>query len=115
MPVERKINLTNYASEIANELTLLVATEAVTEAKSRVRVDFGQLKGSITREQLSNAKYIIYSNVEHAAAQEYGIPEIPNYGFTPYLRPGAQVAGSDKSISRNLKIAERIAVNRSKT
>lgn len=55
------------------------------QAKSRVRVDTGQLKGSISHKTNKDA-VSIFTPVEYGIYQEFGVSGRP-YTFRPYLRP----------------------------
>jgi phage gpG-like protein len=81
---------------------LLNKAEAVgiTQARLLARKDTGILANSIEEKRRTDDTREYGSNVDYAAAQEYGLAEKgkPNYGYTPYLRPSA------------LKIIQRIAV-----
>jgi len=59
------------------------------DAKRLVRVDTGRLRNSIDTIRQPLIRYI-GSSVVYAAAQEFGRPDLPHYGYTPYLRPAAR-------------------------
>jgi len=59
------------------------------DAKRLVRVDTGLLRASIDTIPQSLVRYIGSGKV-YAAAQEFGRPDLPNYGYTPYLRPALE-------------------------
>ena len=60
------------------------------DAKRLVRVDTGRLKNSINILKRGRFARSIGTSVEYAAAQEFGRPDMPRYGYTPYLRPAAR-------------------------
>jgi hypothetical protein len=76
-----------------------------TQALYLVPVDNGDLKKSITavyqtqksgdgwflNAPISKNEGIVGSNLEYAAAVEYGRPDMPNYPAQPYLRPSAEL------------------------
>jgi len=59
------------------------------DAKRLVRVNTGLLRASIDTIPRPLTRYI-GSHKEYAAAQEFGRPDIPRYGYTPYLRPALE-------------------------
>ena len=59
------------------------------DAKRIVRVDTGALKSSINTLKIPNGR-AVGSGKEYAAAQEFGRPDLPQYGYTPFLRPAVR-------------------------
>jgi hypothetical protein len=59
------------------------------DAKRIVRVDTGLLRASIDTIPRPLTRYV-GSHKEYAAAQEFGRPDLPRYGYTPYLRPALE-------------------------
>jgi hypothetical protein len=61
------------------------------EAQNRVRVDSGNLKSKIEVVEPAHATgdgasgQFGVEGVAYALAQEFGRPDLPRYGFTPYL------------------------------
>jgi len=83
--------------------TAIMAAAGViqTDAKVRVRKLTGNLARSIHTEPLGTGA-VVGTDVVYAAAQEFGRPDLPNYGYTPYLRP---------AVDQNLaKIEQTIAL-----
>jgi len=88
------LNVTNVQQKIKNTVSAPKLENALDksaflverDAKHRVRVDTGRLKNSIDiiRKPLERR---IGTSVQYAAAQEFGRPDMPRYGYTPYLRP----------------------------
>jgi hypothetical protein len=70
---------------------------AVSEAKGRVRVDSGELQSAIDVLEPAHMTgggatgQFGVEGVAHALAQEFGLPDLPHYGFTPYLRPSFDI------------------------
>jgi hypothetical protein len=89
--------------QVAEEVVLRTTEKAATYAKYYVAKDTGALEQSITpvHEGLTGA---IYSIVDYAVEQEYGNPESPKK-FTPYMRPAAQVAGSQTEVDKSMAAA----------
>ena len=59
-------------------------------AKRIVRVSTGRLKASINIKRAKLTRKI-GTSVVYAAAQEFGRPDIPRYGYTPFLRPAMRL------------------------
>lgn len=76
------------------------------EAQNRVRVDSGNLKSKIDVVEAGHdtgdgaSGQFGVEGVAYALAQEFGRPDLPRYGFTPYLRPSQDIESK--------KLAERI-------
>jgi hypothetical protein len=100
------MRLKNIPDEVAEEVVKRTVEKASTIAKQFVRVDLGNLKGSITP-QTEGLKGEVYSESDYSLTQEFGDPSKPNYGFTPYLRPAASVAGSQAEVDKSTKAAMR--------
>lgn len=56
-----------------------------------VRKDTGALANSIERELLDSRNARWFTNLPYNTAQEFGLPTKPSYGFTPYMRPSADL------------------------
>ena len=100
-----------FTKEFTEKFAQLTAADTVNAAKRFVRVDTGNLRNSITLDEPGAGRYEVYTNEVYAAAQEYGRPDLPNYGFTPYMRPGlAEAIGNARANARQAsKIAARKA------
>lgn len=67
------------------------------EAQNRVRVDSGNLQSKIAVVEPAHDTgdgaegQFGVEGVAYALAQEFGRPDLPRYGFTPYLRPSADI------------------------
>ena len=100
-----KINfrMKDLPGKIAEEVVLRTTEKAATYAKVYVAKDTGTLEQSITpvHNGLTGA---IYSIVDYAVEQEYGNPDNPKK-FTPYMRPAAQVAGSQSEVDKSMVAA----------
>lgn len=107
------INLKKYGLAFADRLAQLAAAEAKNKAQEIVAKESTALVSSIKIIREHAAGYMVYSETEYAAAQEWGLPDVPNYTFTPYMRPAAswaeQPAQMQKYITRAEEAALRIA------
>lgn len=81
-----------FVDVFADKLGQSVAITARNEARRNARVDTGNLRNSIRADKTGESEREVSANTEYAAAQEWGRPDLPNYGFTPYMRPGAKEA-----------------------
>jgi HK97 gp10 family phage protein len=79
------------------------ALPVMNAAKVLVRKRTGTLARSIHIEGAGN-EVTVGPNVVYAAAQEFGRPDMPNYSYTPYLRPAMDnnVAAATAAMSRAL-------------
>ena len=91
---------------------LIRATNLVqSTAKTLVRVDTGNLRGSITKNVDSSSLIgTVSTNSEYALAQEFGRKDLPKYGFTPYMRPGLN--DNKKNIEKIFIDEERKAIDK---
>lgn len=109
--VQFNIDLTKFPGVLADRIAQGVAVYIRIEAKKKVRVAERDLQNSIQTEGRGGS-YVTFSETPYAAAQEFGRPDLPNYGFTPYMRPSAAEAATDnvvREIARRAEIAaERI-------
>jgi hypothetical protein len=99
-------NFERYAIGFTRRVVQGVAAAAANAARRFVRVDTGTLRSSISTDTRASTPFEaeVSAETEYAAAQEYGRPDLPRYGYTPYMRPGAKEA-NDKIP----EIAERAA------
>lgn len=93
-----------FTVELAEATAQFAGVECRKEARKNVRVDTGDLRNSIRFEQVERGIYEVSANTEYAAAQEYGRPDLPRYGYTPYLRPAAKT-----TVDRLPELAKRAA------
>jgi hypothetical protein len=112
--------LKNLPQEVAEEVVKRTVEKAATIAKQFVRVDLGNLKGSITPES-RGTNGVIYSESDYSLAQEFGMPggrnnQVENtvpagggngYTFSPYMRPAATIAGSQEEVDKSTTAAMR--------
>lgn len=84
-----------FVNVFADRIGQRVAVEVRKRARAIVRVDTRELRNSIRVENLGNGVREVSSNTDYAAAQEYGRPDLPRYGFTPYMRPAAKEVNDD--------------------
>lgn len=82
----------SFLLKTAELTTRRVTAEAKNQAKKNVRVKTGNLRNTIIGEKVSKLKGAVYTDEDYATSQEYGRPDIPAYGFTPYFRPAAKAA-----------------------
>jgi len=104
---DTRFDFRGYAVEFADRIGWLTGITVRKAAKSFVRVDTSALRNSIRLDRVSETENVVSANTEYAAAQEYGRPDLPNYGYTPYFRPAAK-EGKDK-LEENVKKAARLA------
>lgn len=118
--VQINLNMKKYGLTFADRMAQLAAAEVVTKAREYVAhpssqhpYSQGDLRNSIKQIREGFAKYLPYAETEYARAQEWGRPDLPNYTFTPYMRPAAawakQAAQMQKYITRAEEAALRIA------
>lgn len=100
-----KINfkLKDIAQSVSEEVVLRTVEKATYYAKIYVAKDTGALEQSITplHQGLTGA---VYSVSDYAVEQEFGNPESPKK-FTPYMRPAAQLAGSQPEVDKSFQAA----------
>jgi hypothetical protein len=96
-----------FARVFGDSILQLTGVTVRKVARDTVRVDTSALRNSILLDKVGADAIEVSANTEYAAAQEYGRPDLPNYGFTPYMRPGAQ-AGVDE-LEENARKAANIA------
>lgn len=106
------IDLGSFPTEYSDALLQLAAAKTRNLAKRFVRFKTHNLQNSIRADRVSDEEYVVSSDVEYALAQEYGRPDLPNYGFTPYMRPAAQEV--KRLLPELAKQAERSAIQRAK-
>jgi hypothetical protein len=108
------IKLPVYSKEIARIMAPAVAFDIKSRASRIARKAFGTLRASIQVQKLSADHWEVYSSLAYAAAQEWGRPDLKNYGFTPYMRPATDDTTSQGNLNRLVKEAEKVARSRSK-
>jgi len=108
------IDLPEYAIHLADKVAQLANVEVRNLAKQKVRRRSKRLLNAIRTEKIGYASYQTVAETPYAAAQEYGRPDLPRYGFTPYMRPSAQEAGTPEKIQKYLKQAEEAAKMKAK-
>ncbi len=77
-------------------MVMLTGAEIRNEARKLVRLDTTQLRNSIRFDMFGNDRGEVSANTPYAAAQEWGRPDLPRYGFTPYMRPSAATVVNEK-------------------
>lgn len=112
--VDINLDLKKYGAVIADKVAQLVNADVKNKARGKVRVRSGRLRNSIRVDKLGAGNYITLAETPYALAQEYGRPDLPNYGFTPYMRPAAHEAGQEGNINKAVKQAEIVAEMKAK-
>jgi len=112
--VEIFLDLSKFGDILADNVTQRVAADVKNKARRNVRVDTGRLRNSIRVDGVGFAVYEVVTDTPHSLAQEFGRPDLPNYGFTPYLRPAAQQAAKAENIAKIVAAATQVALSRSK-
>lgn len=112
--VEIFIDLSKYTNVYADKLAQRVNVAVRNLAKSKVRIDSTRLRNSIRTDKLGEGHYITLAEAPYALAQEYGRPDLPQYGFTPYMRPAAILAGSSENMIKFAAEANEAAIRSSK-
>jgi len=85
-----RFDFAKFTREFADRIGWYTGVTVRAFARATVRVDTSTLRNSIQLDQVSEGVNEVSANTEYAAAQEYGRPDMPNYGFTPYMRPAAE-------------------------
>jgi hypothetical protein len=107
-----RFDFKRFADVFADEIAAFTAVTVRKAAREAVRVDTGELRNSIRTEKVGEGEREVSANTEYAAAQEYGRPDLPNYGFTPYVRPAAK-EGIDR-LAENARKAREVAARRAR-
>jgi hypothetical protein len=102
-----RFDFKGFADAFADEVGAFTAVTVRKAARETVRVKNGDLRNSIRAEKVGEGEREVSANTEYAAAQEYGRPDLPNYGFTPYMRPAAK-EGIDR-LAENARKAREVA------
>lgn len=87
-----RAELNNAIKEAKARALEIVGGKAETYAKQLAPVDTGNLRNSITHEQLDEDTEVIGTNVEYAPYQELGTSKMPAH---PFLRPAAEGHGEE--------------------
>jgi len=88
------------------------ANKVQADAKLRVRKDTTNLEGSIvvSKKYLSRYTIMVLTDSKYAFAQEFGRPDLKEYGFTPYMRPSLK--SNEGYIERTFIEEERKAIDK---
>ena len=106
--VEFKLDLSKYTNIMTDKIAQGVVVTIRNKAKKNVRVDKGDLRNSIQSIKIANGMYEVFAQAPYAAAQEWGRPDLPKYGFTPYMRPAVKDSLSGlNEIVKKAEIAAR--------
>lgn len=108
------LNLEKYTDVLADTVAQRVNTEVAVQAKKNVRTDTHRLQNSIRTDKISDQHYETSANAPHALAQEFGRPDLNDYGYTPYMRPAAVKAVRPAFIKETVDGAEQAAKARAK-
>lgn len=98
--VEIFIDLSKYGTEIAAAMAQRVCSEIVIAAKKLVRVRTRELQNSIKNIGVTRFHFMAIAETPYAAAQEWGRPDLPKYGFTPYMTPAAEQVSQPANIQK---------------
>lgn len=98
--VEIFIDLSKYGNELAAAMAQRVCSEIVIAAKKLVRVKTRELQNSIKNIGVTRYHFMAVAETPYAAAQEWGRPDLPKYGFTPYMTPAAQEVSQPGNIQK---------------
>lgn len=100
--VQILVDLSEYTTIYADKLAQGASTKVRNFAKRFVAKDTRELMGSIQVVKISQGQYIIFSKLPYAAAQEYGLAPygLPQYRFTPYMRPAAAKATEPAELTK---------------
>lgn len=103
MGVKYFINLPLYFEVLADKAAQVTAANVVIEARKRVRKDSRALHNSLRTDKISPSNYEASAgggSIKYALAQEYGLAPfgLPQYGYTPYMRPAAFIAAGDEKM-----------------
>jgi len=107
--VEIFIDLSMFTDVLADKIAQGVAVDIRNRAKRLCRVRDRKLQNSIKTESTGRGKYATYSEVAHGPAQEFGRPDLPQYGFTPHMRPAAHEASSPGGLAETVEKARMAA------
>jgi hypothetical protein len=98
--VEIFIDLSKYGNELAAAMAQRVCSEIVIAAQELVRVRTRDLQNSIKTIGVTRYHFMAVAETPYAAAQEWGRPDLPKYGFTPYMTPAAQEVSQPGNIQK---------------
>jgi hypothetical protein len=111
------IDLPKMTQEMAERSVQLTAVFIRNFARDLVRKDTYNLMNSIRANQIRKDRFEVLAGgpgIPYALAQEYGRPDLANYGFTPYMRPAAAVSQKDPETRANILRATREALRASR-
>lgn len=81
--------LPKYLRSMVGRVLQLTAAEVRNKARGTVRVDTSRLRNSIRVDNVGGEREVS-ANTPYALAQEFGRPDLPRYGYTPYMGPAAK-------------------------
>lgn len=102
--VRQTLDLTKFISDLERNMIVNVTVNVNNSAINKVRVDSGDLRRNIRYNIIGDEGEII-TDLPYSAAQEYGRPDLINYGFTPYMRPAAIETGRSQKTREATKRA----------
>lgn len=109
--IELYLDFTKYNTVLSDRSAQLVAVDVRNLARKNVRVKSGRLRNSIRTDGLGFATYVTIAETPYALAQEYGRPDLAQYGFTPYMRPASKEATSKSRLQKSVDAASQAALN----
>jgi len=96
--VSISINLKYLSKDLVSAVIRRTALKCQLFARRYAPVDTGALRLSITAVS-TEKEATVYSDMEYAVEQEYG--DRSGKKFTPYMRPAAQLAGSQVEVDKS--------------
>lgn len=108
-----KLDIPKYVEGLGQGSVASTATFIRRTARGFVRKDTLALMNSARTNQVKKFFFeTVFGGpgVPYALAQEYGLPDVPNYGFTPYARPAAALSELDPSVRQDITKASLKAI-----
>lgn len=112
MQIDIFLDVSKMTEEMATQSIQKTAAFIRNAGKQFVRKDTHALANSGRANQVGPMEFqVVFGGVgiPYAAAQEFGRPDLPNYGFTPYARPAAALSQKDPQTKKNVLNAVREA------
>ena len=100
------LDFEKYGNEVAAVMAQRVSAEIERRAKRKVRVKTRELQNSIKVIGVTRYRFLVIAQTPYAAAQEWGRPDLPKYGFTHYMEPSAIEVAQENVMRQLLREAE---------
>lgn len=110
-------DLGKMVDELGHEAAQKTAVFIRAFAREIVRKRSFALMNSIRTNEIAEGEFETLAGgpgIPYALAQEYGRPDLANYGFTPYMRPAAAISERSPETRDNILKATRKAIRASK-